>query len=144
MARYKPGFLRDWAFYTSNLDYFSFSGSAPPAVAHDPHGPDAQRAFHAYDSRGVLVSTSEPDLLRRVLVCKASVNLHIRMWAEGIAEGTMWPSDLAQVHADTDAPAWVFEAAWRQAWKRRRPPQGLPTALDVVRVLCAPVHDASR
>jgi hypothetical protein len=118
MAKYKKAFLRDWKFYISNADYFNFSGSLPPVVVHDPAGPCAQQAFHAYDSRGVLLATSEPDLLRRVLTCKASVNLHIKMWAEGVREGTMFPSDISQIVADTGAPTWVSEAVLRQANKR--------------------------
>jgi hypothetical protein len=119
MKRLSTAFERDWAFYTANAAAFDFSGSYPPDVVHDPAGPNAKRAFHAYDSRGVLQATSEPDLLRRVLVCKASVNLHVRMWAEGVVDGTMLPSDFAQIQQDMSPPPWLFEAVERQAQRLR-------------------------
>lgn len=117
--KYSAAFERDWAFYTANLDTMSFSGSPAPTVAHDPDGPDAKRAFHDYDSRGVLRATSEPDLLRRVLVTKASVNLHVRMWAEGIADATLLGRELEGFKQEFGAPQWVVDAVRRTASRIR-------------------------
>lgn len=149
--RYSDNFERDWAFYVRNADAFAFSGSHPPEVERDAGGPDAKRAFHDYDSRGVLRATSEPDLLRRVLICKASVNLHVKMWAEGLADGTLWAADLLGIVAEFEPPPWVIEAVWRQAARlhaerahatpERPAPAaaaaaGLPTQMHTVSALC--------
>lgn len=114
MARYSSGFERDYTFYFANLDRFDFSGSPPPTVEHDPQGPDAKRCFHVYDSTGKLRACREPELLQRLLLTKASVNFHIKQWAQGRSDGTFPGIEFAEYLDSINAPEWVHVAVRRQ------------------------------
>lgn len=115
--KYSKGFERDFEFYRNNLERFDFSGHPPPEVEHDPNGPDAKRCFHKFDSTGKLLPCSEPELLSRLLLAKASVNLHIKMWAEGRADGTFPGIEYYEHLRDIGAPKWVDDAVRRQWMK---------------------------
>ena len=96
--------------YCRNLDALSFSGSPAPRVEFDPDGPTAKRAFLLYDSQGRLGTTSQPELLQRVLASKASLNLHVRMWAEGVTEGTLMPVDVFDLRERLELTPKVMRA----------------------------------
>ena len=91
MRKYSENFERDYAFYYKNKDVFTFCGTLNPKhiAIEDAHGKSATEAFFLIDSTGKNYPTKEPKLLNELLLCKASVNFHIKQWAEGRAEGTM-------------------------------------------------------
>lgn len=122
MRKYKEGFERDWAFYVANAGEFDFCGKAIE-VESDPNGPDAKRAFQLFDSQGKAVPCREPELLKKVITAKGSVNLHIKEWAFGCYEGTFPPAELRRYLHSIDAPAWVEQAVKNQVvnlYKARR------------------------
>ena len=86
-------------------------------MEHDPNGPDAKRCFHKFDSTGKLVPCSEPELLSRLLLTKASVNFHIKQWAQGRNDGTFPGIEYRQYLQDIGAPKWVDSAVFRQWMK---------------------------
>lgn len=117
MSDYSDNFERDWSFYVETRDIFTFSGDylAEYASEYDPMGVTAKEAFHKYDSTGEKVPTREPVLLAEVFRCKASVNLHIKMWAQGVAEYTF--PDFYEYMEEIGAPEWVIEAVEKQSKK---------------------------
>lgn len=91
MKKFSDNFERDYDFYLKNLDNFKFCGTHTPKYEPipDPNGKSAKEVFHSIDSSGKNLPTSEPELLKRLLATKASVNFHIKMWAEGRVDGTL-------------------------------------------------------
>lgn len=117
MSSYSENFERDWRFYKENRDRFWFSGDSLESydVEYDPEGITAKEAFHKYDSTGKLNPTREPVFLSEIFRCKASVNLHIKMWAGGLAELTF--PEFYDYMDEIGAPEWVVEAVKKQAKK---------------------------
>ncbi len=91
MKKYSENFERDYKFYFDNIEHFNFCGTSIPKfkAITDENGKSAKEVFYSIDSEGKNIPTSEPDLLDKLLMCKASVNFHIKQWAEGRAEGTL-------------------------------------------------------
>lgn len=91
MRKYSENFERDYRFYLDNIARFTFCGTMYPKFTAIPAdgGKTAKEAFFLIDSTGRNQPTCEPELLDALLTCKASVNFHIKQWAEGRAEGTM-------------------------------------------------------
>ncbi len=116
-VKYSTAFNRDFEFYRRNLDLFSFAGKPVPSVIQSPGGASAKRCFHVYDSTGQITPCREPALLQRLLVCKASVNLNVRLWAQGIKCGVLCPPELGEFLESIGAPGWVLKAARNQGEK---------------------------
>ena len=113
-VKYNTAFNRDYNFYLHNLDVFSFAGKPTPSVLKSSTGASAKRCFHVYDSTGQMEPCREPELLQRLLICKASVNLNIRLWAQGIAQSVLCPPELGEFLKSINAPDWVLKAARNQ------------------------------
>ena len=115
--KFSPRFNRDWQFYKVNAKKFSFCGE-DVKIDSSYTGVSAKQAFYALDSRGVRLPTREPAQLKAVLECKKSINLHIRMWAEGYNDMLLGFADyLAEF---INPPDWV-ELALRRAVYSRTP-----------------------
>lgn len=115
--KYSKAFKRDYNFYLANLDVFSFSGRPVPKVDFAPEGASAKQCFFIYDSTGKWEPCREPELLQRLLVCKASVNLNIKLWAQGIRQGVLCPPELREMMTEYGAPDWVCQATLNQGEK---------------------------
>lgn len=113
--KYSNAFERDYAFYLASLDIFSFSGKHPPQVVANESGHSAKYCFHVYDSTGKMLLCHEPQLLQKLLVCKASVNFHVKLWAQGIKQHVLCPPELKEMCIEYNAPDWVFKATLRQS-----------------------------
>ena len=89
--KYSDNFERDYKFYYENIKHFNFCGTLTPKfkAIEDVNGKTAKEVFYLIDSTGKNYSTCEPKLLNELLTCKASVNFHIKQWAEGRADGTL-------------------------------------------------------
>ena len=98
--KFSKNFERDWQWYLENKDVFTFSGS-PPKEIKKGNKYTAKKAFYLYDSQGKLVETIEPELLQQIFKCKESINFHIRMWAEGRADGTLPGIEFSQRYVNT-------------------------------------------
>ena len=115
--KYSKNFERDYKFYYTYRDRFAFCGSGIiyPEYQEGKDALNAKRAFYEYDTYGKIRATSEPTLLHKLMVCKASVNLNIKMWAEGINEGTFILKEFMEYLPD--APEWVWDAVRQQVKK---------------------------
>lgn len=89
--KYSEGFERDYKFYYENRHVFTFCGTLTPkhVAISSEQGKSAKEVFYLIDSTGKNHPTNEPKLLNELLNCKASVNFHIKQWAEGRADGTL-------------------------------------------------------
>lgn len=112
--RFSQRFERDYLFYEQNRHKFSFCGIYINVEA-DEKGMSAKRAFYMLDTHGRSVLCREPSLLKEIITCKKSVNLHIRSWAEG------WDDCCESIETYlaefTDPPEWVEKALKEQVLK---------------------------
>src|SRR5260221_9799710 len=110
---FSPQFERDYTFYLSNKDNFTFAGSdlkfqygiqfpgepepiekdedgkdnvVPFAIPYSPTGKSAKVCFYQLDSEGRCKPCAEPQLLAEILTCKAAINLQIKIWSQSRAE----------------------------------------------------------
>jgi hypothetical protein len=141
---FSPQFERDYTFYLSNKDTFTFAGTdvkrdysiqfpgepepleadddgvlkpLPFAIPHSPTGKSAKVCFYKLDSEGKCKPCSEPELLFQILRCKASINLQIKIWAQSRAEYTLSKEELLEYMQFYQAPDWVFKAIENQKLK---------------------------
>jgi len=120
---YSKELLRDWRFYVQNRHRFSFSAK-PLSYYAPPEGDEfAIECFKRYDSEGEVTPCGQPVLFAEVMRCKASVNLHVKMWAEGRAGGTLLRPEFNELMKEIEAPQWVTDAvekATGKAWERQQ------------------------
>lgn len=126
---------RDYNFYFNNRSHFIFAGTFEPKhkAIFSETGVDAKQAFFSIDNNGKNIPTREPELLNELLLCKASVNFNIKMWAESRADGTL-PLILfskrkvrelynndddcgMDIETEFNLPSWVIEAVENQKGK---------------------------
>lgn len=111
--------LAQWLLIVS--DDFIFTGSSPAKYWY-PYAKDgmpALEAFHLIESRGFpkRLAVSEPEKLQKLLRTKAAINMQIKLWAEGRADGTLPKDELRSILEEYKAPQWVFEAVENQKYK---------------------------
>lgn len=141
---FSPQFERDYAFYLSNKDNFTFAGTnikkdygiqypgepepieknedgideiKPFSIPYSPTGKSAKVCFFQLDSEGKCKPCSEPQLLVEILRCKASINLNIKTWSQSRAEFTLSKFELLEYMEFYKAPDWVFKAVENQKTK---------------------------
>ncbi len=134
MVKYSEGFNRDFNWYLSVRRSFNFNGSPCKDILYDKNGVDGKEAFFMYDSRGDLLPTRHPNILRSLLKTKGSVNLHIKSWAEDRAKGILpkyeftgdgktleWENGKPVYYPNYkirfNLPEWVIEAVENQKYK---------------------------
>jgi hypothetical protein len=108
MPKYSKKFNKGWKFYLEHADKFSFCGQLPVEFEYDPSAPDAKEVFFNWESGYGLTPTCEPDLLKKVHNCKASINFHIKMWTQGF-EDVMEPIEF-YMDSFKNPPKWVEKA----------------------------------
>ena len=96
---------------------FSFSGpkefltkDGQPRIVTDPGGLSAVECFYIYDTTGKVVPTRQFLKLLKLYTTKASVNLHIKMYAEDRAAGLLPRVEFNRLCAKIKAPHWFKEA----------------------------------
>lgn len=131
---FSPQFERDYTFYLSNKDEFTFAGSdikkdygiqfpeepeqeVPFRIPYSSTGKSAKVCFYQLDSEGKCKPCSEPLLLVEILTCKASINLQIKIWAQSRAEYSLSKFELLEYLEQYKAPEWVFKAIENQKLK---------------------------
>jgi len=116
---YSENFERDYNFYLNNLELFDFCGTLLPkhrAIKEDK-GLSAKEVFYLIDSQGKNKECCEPELLDKLLLCKAGVNFQIKQWAEGRFDATLPSVELERELQKINAPEWVSIAVERQKRK---------------------------
>ncbi len=128
---FSPQFERDYAFYLFNKDEFTFAGSdikrdygiqfpgepEPFSIPYSSTGKTAKVCFYQLDSEGKCKPCAEPELLVKILTCKASINLQIKIWAQSRAEFSLSKFELLEYLEQCKAPEWVFRAIENQKLK---------------------------
>jgi len=122
--KYSDNFERDNKFYFENIKHFNFCGTLTPKfeAIEDINGKTAKEVFYLIDSTGKNYPTCEPKLLNELLMCKASVNFHIKQWAEGRADGTL---PFCEFAGDSEVLEWKIEMikhkyfGWLPNWSKK-------------------------
>lgn len=84
-------------------DFFNKKGI--PIIQYSPTGVSAYESFYAYDTNGKVVPTRQYLKLLKLHTTKASVNLHIQMYAEDRAKGYLPKILLLDILKKVKAPA---------------------------------------
>lgn len=108
MKKYSENFERDFKFYLDNIKNFQFCGTLIPKfeAISDVNGKKAKEVFYSIDTLGKNIPCCEPELLNQLLMCKASINFHIKQWAEGRADGTL---PFCEFAGDGETLEWKVE-----------------------------------
>lgn len=115
IIKYSAAFERDYQFYIDNKEKFNFCGEVINIIA-DKNGDDAKKAFWLIDSQGKKVACKEAILLKEIIVCKKSINLHIKMWSEGYGDCLMGVG--CYIKEFINPPEWVERAFRKQLYKK--------------------------
>jgi hypothetical protein len=90
-------------------------------IVYDKDGVDGVEAFHSIDSIGKSIPTRHPNILKTLLKTKGSVNLHIKMYAQSMGEGTINKIEFrAWCIYCWQSPDWFRTAVETQKWKYDR------------------------
>lgn len=119
--RYSNRFEEDYNFYLSNKDKYNFCGSDIEAdfnIKHYDSGKTAKECFYLFDSNGIrdFKCKNKQELLD-VLITKASINLHIKMYAESWANYELSRFEILEIVDEINAPKWFYEAIEKQMLK---------------------------
>lgn len=116
--KYSANFTRDFRWLLSVRQLFNFSGKDENAlVVYNLKGVDGKMAFFRFDSNGMMVPTRHPNILFTLLKTKASVNLHIKMFAEDRAKGILPAIEFLAWCEAIKAPHWFIAAVESQKMK---------------------------
>lgn len=115
MGKYSRAYQRDFEFYSANVGRFAFCGRSVPVP--DRGSMTVKKAFLVYDSQGKLMPCVDPASLAALIACKASVNFHIKLWAQGVKQGVLGGPELREILHEISAPEWVYRAIVGQALK---------------------------
>ena len=123
-VKYSKNFDRDYNWYLSVSDIFSFDGTKDyynkkgiELIQFDKNGKTAKECFYLYDTNGVIKPTCEPDKLKTLLKTKGSINLHIKMYAQDRANCSLPGIEFQQMCKEWGAPEWCVKAVETQKMK---------------------------
>lgn len=115
--RYSKNFERDYIWYLKYKDTFDFDGSCETTnkIKIDlEKGKAAKECFYIYDSKGIIIYTSEPNLLYQLFKCKGSINFNIKMWAEDRGKGYLGKNEFQEIIKEFELLPWMVEAVEKQ------------------------------
>lgn len=122
--KYSKNFERDYNWYLSVSDIFSFDGTKDyynkkgiELIQFSENGKTAKECFYLYDTNGVVKPTCEPHKLKILLKTKGSVNLHVKMYAEDRAKGYLLKEDFDKICDQYTLPKWFINAVNNQKSK---------------------------
>lgn len=116
--KYSDNFNRDFNWFIKMRNTFDFGGRIPDKIIFDINGVDFKKAYHIYDSTGVLKPTKHPTALAKMMLIKGGVNLHAKMYAEDRASGLMGSLEFrAMCVFKFKSPDWFRKAVEQQKFK---------------------------
>jgi hypothetical protein len=116
--KYSDNFNRDFKWFIKMRNTFDFGGRIPLEVKFDINGIDFKKAFHIYDSTGILKPTKHPIALAKLLLIKGGVNLHAKMYAEDRGSGLMGALEFrAMCIYIFKSPDWFRKSVEQQKFK---------------------------
>jgi len=113
--KFNKNFETDYDFYLNSINIFNTLGYKICKNIFDANGFSAKECFYHLDSSGKILPCNDLDLLKKLLNCKASVNLQIKMWAEGVADFTLNAHEILEYCEYYNCPSWCFKAVMNQA-----------------------------
>ncbi len=105
-------FERDWEFYMKNMKKFTFCGCVIEIPKYSNDGLSAKLCFYKFDTEGLLLSCTSPQLFHDVLRCKKSIGFHIILYTEGYTDMCIGISELLKEFIDP--PDWVGKSLRQQ------------------------------
>jgi len=115
--KYSKNFEETYNFYLNNYNKLTFSGIDKNSlgVTYSLEGKTAKECFFIFDSQGMIKPCAEPELLINLINFKKSLNLHIKLWAEGFHECMQPTSEYLSIF--NNPPMWVKDALNQQILK---------------------------
>lgn len=113
MVKVSKKFKKVWKFYTDNMDNkkFQFCGENIH-INEDSSGLTALECMFLLESTGKYPTCREPEILKKAIIFKKSINLHIKMWAEGYCDMLMGVNEYLQEFKSP--PPWIEKAFRKQ------------------------------
>ena len=119
--------LKDMKWYLKVHKHFNFAGKnledyfdkkGNPIIIYAADGVSAYESFYAFDTEGRILPTRQYLKLLKLHTTKASVNLHIQMYAESRADGCL-PKLLfhSEIVHPFRCPKWFVNAVEKQKYK---------------------------
>lgn len=130
IGRLDMGPRRVYAFYMKirpkhRRDFSTYYAWAHRDPFRRPPSEEALPSFAVHESTGKHVPSGDPDTLAVVMQGKANLNLHIKMWAEGVSERLFAIGDIKE---DFEwLPSWVWRAVQGQV---KLPPNAVALMSD--------------
>ena len=118
--KYTKKFNRSYDFYLQNIDRFTFSGEQVTVLEDLENGVSCKESFHSLDTYGKMLPTNQPKLLRSIIICKKSINLHIQMWVDGFEDMMEGIDYYTNLFEGNSTPTWVEKSFRRQLQKKRK------------------------
>jgi hypothetical protein len=119
--KYNNKYIRDVMWYFSMRHTFNFDGThtyynkkGNLIIVYDRNGIDGIHAFYLWDSQGVIKPTRHPNILHTLLKTKGSTNLHIKMYAEDLADCNWNKIEMRALCIKFKAPSWFRTAIENQ------------------------------
>lgn len=81
-----------------------------PLIVKDKDGVDGVEAFFNIDSKGIVLPTKHPNILKSLLKTKGSINLHVAMYSEDRAKGRFPLTEFRALCIKWKAPEWFYFA----------------------------------
>ena len=78
---------------------------------------DIKQAFFQFDTHGKLFAIANKSELVQTVAAKASLNFHIKQYADSRAKGWMGHEELLEIQQHYDLPEWFVIAVERQRVK---------------------------
>lgn len=118
--KYSKRFNEDYNLYLRLKDIYNFAPfdvtkGKQPITNNNNY--TAKEVFYYFDSQGKLFDTNELDLVLQLLICKSSINFHIKMYAQTRAEGTLSYKELLDIQKEYQLPQWFVDAVEKQKSK---------------------------
>lgn len=110
---YSENFDRDFKFYFANRHKFSFSGGEKVRFPFSKTGKSAKEAFLRFDSEGKILPTRHPRLVAQLIGCKKSINMHLKMWADGYSDCLISTEEYLASFMQP-VPKWIRESLCNQ------------------------------
>lgn len=133
--KYSKRFEEDFDLYWRLQHTFTFAPH-DPLKAKKPIDITAdmpvKKAFYNFDTHGKYYNIANNSELLRVITTKASINFHIKLWAESRALGEFGSLELLESLESYNFPQWVFDAIEEQKKRLwRKYPANYPNPLEL-------------
>ena len=108
--KYSIKFEKDWDWFVKYKEVFNFHGKSPVKFIETKEGLSAKECFQKFDSKGIKLPCCEIELLNEILICKGSINLNIKMWAEDRAKGILPKIEFDKICKEYELLDWMIQS----------------------------------